>query len=134
MPYFDREVKVFEESNGTVGDSAEDVGSAIVLNNNFTELFFYVENTGETLAGLSLLVQPVSGADWHTLLEDADWTDTNIYAMRYSSGSGSNAVHVLASTESGAAWVELPPCYAIKFQATSSTGTTNVTIEGRVLH
>lgn len=134
MSIYDREVKVFTEATADVGTTAEDVGDAIVLHHTFNGLFFYVTNTGNTLAELALLVQAVSGGAWHTLLEGSDWADTSIYSMRYSSGSGSNAIDVLATTETGVAWVSLPPCYAIKFQAASSTGTTAVTVKGRVTH
>lgn len=119
--------EVISLANTAVGSTLEDIGSSIQLDGNYTKGVFEIANLGETnaLTDFSLMVQPSNNSGWHNLLTSTVWASVAGLLL-----SKSGDANTLAKETSCMVYVEIPPCYAIKFQGKSTD--TSVTIKGQL--
>lgn len=111
-------------SSAAILSSFTDIGAEIVNRNIRTRLFFELSNTHASVAltDFQLLIKATPDADYVVYLTGATW-GTIAGVLRFFSG----ALNTLAGTAKGLAFVDLPPCYAFKFQGkTGSTGAASV--------
>lgn len=100
----------------TVGTSLTTILS-IELRGEVSDLMLWLENLSATAFNdCALQIQPVAGAAWVTYNDT--WT-TAADNLRFFSGN----LKTLANAE-GSSWLRLPPCHAVRVQASVASGST----------
>lgn len=109
--------------------SLADVGEDYVVYHEYVQLNCQVENaTGAaTLTDFAVMVQPVEGGDWFSLMSGADWDAEDIQIKPFVSDTGLNT---LAADGLISFRLQIGGVYAVKFQASVAAGTGSLTIQG----
>jgi hypothetical protein len=113
--------------------SLADIGNPIIgLDHEYDEIIAEVSNTGQALTDFAILIRPVAGGTWQTLISGAtDWDSNEISIKPYVSDTG---IATLASGGTEAFRIMCGPVAEIKFQASIASGTTSITITGKLVH
>lgn len=124
----------FSVTNAAVGSSFEDLernSSAEILTEGvYSRLGFEIENTGANLSDLSLMVKFHKDGAWQNYITGAEWAVSTVLAPLI---QASAALNTLATGSPGLGWafLNLPPCYSIKFQGKCGTST-DLTVRGTI--
>lgn len=94
------------------------------------KLAFELSNVGANLTDLSLMVKFHKDGTYQNYITGAEWAVSTVIPPLI---QASAALHALAAGSPGLGWafLELPPCYAIKFQGKCGT-TTALTARGTI--
>lgn len=119
----------FSLANTDVDTTLEDVGGAVILAGECSDVVFTVSNLTAAIAlsDFSLMIQTHESADFINYITGTTW-ETVAAPLTFKSAN----VNTLAGAATAHARVDVGPVYAIKFQAKAASGTGNsVTIIGQ---
>jgi hypothetical protein len=82
-----------------------------------------------TTSGFRVQVKPHPGADWHTLLADANFDSTSLSVLLAGSTTGPQE---LTGGAKAFFMLNIAPCFGLRFQAKVASGTTTGKIAGAI--